>query len=227
MITYISILLGFLCLGILIYSTFLKSTNFRLISKIFCSLCFLLISITAYLNNPVNLTYFYLIFIGLLFSFLGDIFLGIKKSEPKFNYILFMLGIISFSVTHIFYSICFINLSTFHIRDIIFAIFLTFIIIASLKYNKKIDFRNLIIPCTVYGFLISFMVCKSISLISLTSTNTLALSLIIVGAILFIIPDYLLSFVMFYKNCPKSISRLNLLCYYVGQFLIALSILYI
>ena len=87
MITYISILLGFLCLGILIYSTFLKSTNFRLISKIFCSLCFLLISITAYLNNPVNLTYFYLIFIGLLFSFLGDIFLGIKKSEPKFNYI--------------------------------------------------------------------------------------------------------------------------------------------
>ena len=91
MITYISILLGFLCLGILIYSIFLKSTNFRLISKIFCSLCFLLISITAYLNNPVNLTYFYLIFIGLLFSFLGDIFLGIKKSEPKFNYILFML----------------------------------------------------------------------------------------------------------------------------------------
>ena len=90
MITYIPILLGFLCLGILIYSTFLKSTNFRLISKIFCSLCFLLISITAYLNNPVNLTYFYLIFIGLLFSFLGDIFLGIKKSEPKFNYILFM-----------------------------------------------------------------------------------------------------------------------------------------
>ena len=109
--------------------------------------------------------------------------------------------------------------------SIIFAIFLTFIIIASLKYNKKIDFRNLIIPCTVYGFLISFMVCKSISLISLTSTNTLALSLIIVGA--FIASDYLLSFVMFYKNCPKSISRLNLLCYYVGQFLIALSILYI
>lgn len=122
MITYISILLGFLCLGILIYSTFLKSTNFRLISKIFCSLCFLLISITAYLNNPVNLTYFYLIFIGLLFSFLGDIFLGIKKSEPKFNYILFMLGIISFSVTHIFTQFALLIYLHF-ISEILFLLF--------------------------------------------------------------------------------------------------------
>lgn len=71
------------------------------------------------------------------------------------------------------------------------------------------------------------MLCKAISLITVNSLNLIAKSLVIIGATLFLISDYLLSLFLLNKNCPKFISRLNLITYYLGQILIALSILYI
>lgn len=224
---YICLLLALSCLGILIYSTFTSDYKFRLISKIFTSLCFLLIALLSYLSNANNLKYFLFIFIGLVFSFLGDILLGIKAKNSKSKNTLIILGGFNFAITHILYSLCFITLSGLHIRDFIFAIFLSFILLSTLKCNKKIDFNNSLLPISIYCLIISFMVCKAISLVTITSLNLHLLMLLILGAILFIISDYILAFVILYKDCPKYVSRLNLIFYYIGQILIALSILYI
>ena len=68
---YICLLLGLSCLGILIYFTLTSDSNFRLISKFFTSLCFLLIALFSYLSNPNNLKYFLFIFIGLILILTG------------------------------------------------------------------------------------------------------------------------------------------------------------
>lgn len=225
--SYIFVFLCLISLGILIYSNHTSIKNLRLTFKIVTSLGFLLISLSAYFNNPNNFNYFLFIFIGLLFSFLGDIFLGIKSSNLTTANILFLCGLISFSITHIFYSLSFINLSKLFFRDFLFAIMLAFILISILKCIKKINFKNMFIPVCFYGLIISFMVCTALSLVTTTYLNSLFLSLIISGSILFLISDYILSFVLFYKNYPKIISILNLITYYIAQILIALSILYI
>ena len=224
---YICLLLGLSCLGILIYFTLTSDSNFRLISKFFTSLCFLLIALFSYLSNPNNLKYFLFIFIGLIFSFLGDILLGINCKKPNSKNALLISGGISFGITHILYSLCFISISELHIRDFIFAIFLSFILLSTLKCNKKINFNKSLLPASIYCLIISFMVCKSISLITITSLNLPVIILLICGAILFLLSDYLLSFILLYKDCPKIINGFNLTAYYIGQFLIALSILYI
>ena len=198
---YICILLSLICLSILIYSTFKSDYKFRLIAKIFTSLCFLLVSLFSYLSNPINPKYFFLIFIGLIFSFIGDVLLGINTKNHNIKTNLFLSGGFAFSITHIFYSICFITLVGIHIRDFIYAIFISFILLSTLICNKKLTINKYHLPGIIYC--------------------------LIIGATLFVISDYLLSLFLLNKNCPKFISRLNLITYYLGQILIALSILYI
>lgn len=170
---YIFVFLCLLSLSILIYSTHTSIKNFRLISKTLTSLCFLLISLSAYFNNANNFNYFLLIFIGLIFSFLGDLFLGINNSNSISNNTLFLCALISFSITHIFYSLSFINLSKLFFRNFLFAIMLAFILISILKCIKKIDFKNMFIPVCFYALIISFMVCTSLSLVNITYLNNI------------------------------------------------------
>ncbi len=74
--------------------------------------------------------------------------------------------------------------------------------------------------------IISFMVSKSISLLTLFNLNSKGISLIFIGAMLFFISDIILSFIYFYKKPAKPLVALNLITYYIGQGLIALSVLY-
>ena len=110
---------------------------------------------------------------------------------------------------------------------LIYAIFISFILLSTLICNKKLTINKYHLPGIIYCLIISFMLCKAISLITVNSLNLIAKSLVIIGATLFVISDYLLSLFLLNKNCPKFISRLNLITYYLGQILIALSILYI
>lgn len=227
MSTYFFVFLNLIFLGILIYAGYTDNYRFRLISKTLCSICFLSIAISAYINNPSNLKYFLLIFIGLIFSLCGDIFLGIHTTNSKTKFNLFLIGLISFSITHILYSICFVNISSLYFKVLLFSLFLAIILFASIKLNKKIILGKITLPGAIYCFLISFMVCSSLLISTVSILNPIMISLIIIGAICFMISDYILAFVVFYNECPKIASPLNLVFYYIGQILIALSILYI
>ena len=227
MITYIFVFLYFASLSTLIYFTYTEKRNLRLISKIITSLYFLFIAISSYLINNNNFNYFILIFFGLAFSFLGDIFLGIKHISKKMSTLLFLLGILCFSLTHIFFSIEFISLSALYLKDFIISSFLSLVLMSIIISNKKIYLNNMFIPLLIYDFLISFMFCKSLSLISNPLISTISLILIISGTTLFIVSDFILAFIYFYKDCPKILKPLNSFSYYSGQLLLALSILYI
>jgi len=68
------------------------------------------------------------------------------------------------------------------------------------------------------------MVTRALSLTPLIHENFLSTILIIIGACLFFLSDLILCFIYFHKKSPSYMTALNLLCYYVGQGLIALSL---
>lgn len=215
-----------ICLCIILLFLYIKTKNLALIGKICASLVFIYLGIFSYLNNPTNFSYFILLFIGLTFSFFGDIFLILKsKSKNKPDPMLFS-GLICFVITHIFYSLAFITLGSFNLLVPICTISMFFGFTMFFKSQKNINFRNLIIFCHVYIFTICFMVCNALSLINCNLDKT-GLVLVILGALLFMLSDFIITFILFTDDSPKFIGIINLITYYTGQILIALSILYI
>ena len=206
-------------LTILIYLTYIDSKKYRVLSKIITSILFLAIAVLSYLNHNCNFSYFLFIILGLVFSLFGDVFLAFNKDNGK----MFILGLFSFCITHVFYYVAFNHLTDFSIVYFLISIAFGSVVVIGMKLMKFLDFGKLFKIIVLYTYIISFMLFKAISLYSY---HAIWSNLIIVGAILFTISDMILSFVLFYKDCPKFMESLNLATYYIGQMIIALSIGY-
>ncbi len=205
---------------------YLKTKNLYLVSKICGSSIFIYTAIFSYINNSTNFNYFILIFIALIFSFLGDVFLALKSKPLEKLDTMFFLGLTSFVITHIFYSSAFITLGSLNIFILILAVLVSLTLIIFFKSLKNFSFKNWIIPSYIYIFAISFMFCNALGLIK-CNLNKTSLLLLIVGPLLLFISDFIISFILFFKNSHKLLRPINLITYYLGQILIALSIFYI
>lgn len=205
---------------------YIKTKKLYLIMKICASSVFIYTAILSYINNPTNFNYFILIFIALIFAFLGDVFLSLKGKPLEKLDTMFFLGLASFVMTHIFYSSAFITLGSFNIFISILTVLVSLTLITFFKSLKNFDFKNGTIPSYIYIFAISFMFCNALGLIKCNLDKALLL-LLIIGPLLVFISDFIISFIFFFKNCPKFLRPVNLITYYLGQILIALSILYI
>lgn len=207
-------------LTILVYLTYIDSQKYRILAKTITSIFFIAIGLYSYLSNNCNFSYFIFIILGLLFSLFGDVFLAFNKDNGK----MFILGLSSFCITHLFYYIAFDYLTDFSIVYLLISILFGSVVIIGMKLMKFLDFGKLFNFIVLYTYIISFMLFKAISLYSY---HTIWSNMIIMGAILFTISDMILCFVLFYKDCPKFMEIINLATYYIGQMIIALSIGYI
>ena len=220
------LLLFFMTLSLisLIYFTYKPFKNLRPILKTVTSLLFIGICINGY-SSSNNFIYFILILMGLIFSLFGDIFLVFENRSKNSMGNAFIHGLLSFSITHIFFSLCFVSITSLTVYDILFTAILYIGSLFILKSIKNFDFKGVFRYISFYALLISFMFIKSISLY-LIGFNNFGVFLVIIGAFLFIVSDLILSFVYFYRDCPKFMAGLNLLVYYISQCCIALSISY-
>ena len=157
------------------------------------------------LQLKVNDKYLY---IALLFSLLGDIFLMFGGN------LYFMLGLGSFLLAHVFYILLFKNQFKFSLLSV------TPFFAATLSYfmfiKKGID-PNLLIPVSVYCLVITLMGIFAAG----RKTNKYSYNLILIGSILFIISDSLIAFNKFYQPLPAS-SFWVMSTYGLAQFLIVL-----
>lgn len=214
-------------LCIVLLFLYIKTKNLYLILKMCGSSVFIYTAILSYINNPTNLNYFILIFIALIFSFLGDVFLALKSKPLEKLDTMFLLGLTSFVITHILYSSAFITLGSLNIFIFILAVLVSLTLITFFKSLKNFSFKNGTIPSYIYIFAISFMFCNALGLIK-CNLNKTSLLLLIIGPLLLFISDFIIAFIFFLKNSPKLLlGSINLITYYLGQILIALSILYI
>lgn len=149
-------------------------------------------------------TYKNLIIIGLMFGLVGDLFL---LNKEKF----FKLGLFSFLINHIFYIAYFLKF-----KKSLNLIVLSLITLLSIVYIKilfkKIE-EKYKIPVFFYITVISVMVITCFS-----ANLNLSVKL---GAILFFISDFVLSYNKFIKKVRFS-ETLILSTYYAAQFLIAI-----
>ncbi|XRG78309.1 lysoplasmalogenase [Rossellomorea sp. GAMAL-10_SWC] len=163
----------------------------------------------AFLQIPYQSTkYRALILLGLISCMIGDGTL-----------IWFVVGLSAFLIGHLFYAAGFISgwkFSIYRVLSIIpiaiYAFFLCSNLVSSLNESGQ---ENLVIPVIAYSVAISIMVFTSIM-----AGNKWA----ILGSLLFIISDSILSWDLFVESV-KFGHELIMITYYSAQFLIAKSIL--
>lgn len=197
--------------------------------KILCSSMFLLAGIVSVFYAAEITQYKKLMLCGLALGFLGDILLHIKSKI--FN----GLGFFSFLIGHIFYIFAFdigrekdrrfITGSEIAVVCAMMAVF-AFVVILF-----KIDLKFAVIPCIIYGLVITFMTVKCFEFGSLTFVNgginsRINSLMLMCGSALFLLSDASIAPLVFddkYRhNYP--LKKFNLWTYYIGQLLIALSL---
>lgn len=153
--------------------------------------------------------------LGLFFSLVGDILLFNSGDR------MFVLGLVAFLLTHIFYLVGFKN-ELLHFTTWSF-ILTFFIYINGLRLLRRIigamrlkGFERLSVPVVVYGLAISLMLYAALSTILDPAWETSAAFLVSAGAFLFYISDLILAWNKFVS--PVRISRIvNILAYHLGQ----------
>lgn len=242
---YLFIGCGVLFLGIFLFFRDKKGSFLAIFFKTLTSLMFVFVALFSLKQIGVNTTSIVLIIIGLCFGMIGDVLLDLKvcmKSldEPKKSDLFMYLGMASFGVGHILY----ITASFLEVENLALYFYISLgiglaliigILVLSIKV-MKMNYGKFLIPSGVYGFLLASFVVFSI----FRYANVLDLKslLLMIGSIMFIVSDLILSMTYFSKEedynkkgmlNPESrfMICINHITYYVAQFLIAISILFI
>lgn len=159
-----------------------------------------------------NLSIYKLLILGgLIFSAAGDIFLMLPKER-------FLAGLVAFLIAHLFYIAGFL----IDQGSLIWWPALPVLVVTGIVgWNLKDGFGKLKVPVMIYMGVISAMVWLAWSRwCGIRGTGNL---LALCGAALFMISDLILA-VNRFKIEIKSARALDLLTYYTGQWLIALSV---
>jgi uncharacterized membrane protein YhhN len=180
---------------------------------IFKPLTTALILLIAWLGDKsFSTAYQYLILLGLLFSLSGDVFLMLPKDR-------FILGLISFLITHLFYISAFTNGMGFILTGwIVLAVLLMGIVTAVLLVPHA---GRMKLPVVFYITVILVMTWQAWERWNRMRTrNTL---LAAAGALLFLFSDSLLAWNRFRRSF-KNAEALKLGSYFAGQWMIAISV---
>lgn len=169
--------------------------------------------------------HFLLIGMGLVAGLLGDLFLEVQYFYPEQKHYQILNGMIAFSVGHLFYISAIWIMVGARFWSIILGIVMMGVIYFGSKL-MKINFGNLWFMTYLYTFIIFTMVGMSIHQAMELSFNGFSVTFMI-GAILFGISDLLLAPIYFKNETSKLFVIGNLATYYLGQGLIAISIMFL
>lgn len=156
----------------------------------------------------------YLLFMGLCFTCLGDVFLEIE----------FIVGAILFAIGHVFYFVSYCKLSKFEWKDLIYSVLIFVPSLLIILFVPIFDFGGITLQilCCVYAFVISIMVGKAIS--NYIRVKTKLNLIILIGSVLFFFSDFMLLFNVF-SDLGRIFGILCLATYYPAENLLAYSVL--
>lgn len=189
-----------------------------LLSKTIASLIFVTIGLVNLIYllkvEKVKTLASYLMFVGLCFACLGDVFLEID----------FIIGAILFAVGHIFYFISYCFIIKFSVKDLLFGAAIFVPSLCVILFVPIFNFGEVVmqILCCVYALVISLMVGKALA--NFVKEKSMLNLIILLGSILFFFSDFMLLFNVF-ADVGKIFLILCLGTYYPAEFLLAYSIL--
>lgn len=160
--------------------------------------------------------YYHLILLGLIFCLGGDVFLALP--QPK----MFLLGLVSFLVGHVFYVLSFFMMATISLWT--GGGFLATIVVSGGIYIwLKPHLGTMKGPVMAYVIVISIMVIGACSILGDTGLSQYGRIMVFIGAVSFYFSDIFVARDRFLKN--EFLNRLiGLPLYYLGQFLLAFSV---
>ena len=210
---YLIILLAVLLLTALLY--FEKQANHKAVLPIKTLLSGLFI-ITAVLEAHPLPGYFYLLLIGLIFCLGGDICLALPRER------MFLYGLISFLLGHVFYIIAFFYVA--HLNSWTwFGSGLCAVLSGGIYFWLRPHLGSMNVPVLGYVIIITLMVAGAWSVFGSVHLAWDGRLLVFVGALGFYFSDIFVARNRFIK--PEFLNRfIGLPLYYGGQFLLAFSV---
>ncbi|MFR5403384.1 MAG: lysoplasmalogenase family protein [Clostridium sp.] len=186
--------------------------------KTCASICFVLMAFFSYKRHPKDSIFFKIIFCGLIFCLFGDILITMSYI-PVF----FLLGIICFFICHLLFINGFCRKVPFNHKDILlfFIIYIPFTLFISI--NKYFSFNGYYFLVLIYSMVLTLMLSKSFSLITLEIHNKSAIYSLIISTLMFSLSDFILLFILFSPYSSSILMLLNLFTYYIGQGILALN----
>lgn len=250
MLAYIFLALGLVSLTLFCVCRDKKSSTVAICWKTLTSVFFVATAIAATVYNKEGLLVSALLMVGgLVMGLIGDITLDFKiflkglpyeKAESDADNMTY-IGMAAFAVGHILY----ITAATLRspaskltlLWSALVAIGLVACIFALSITVMKMRFGKYLIPSVLYAFLLSWFVVYSVWQTAIVGASV-ANVLLLVGAIMFIVSDLILSMTYFSKEedykkegflNPESKFMIvsNHVTYYIAQFAIAVAIMFI
>ena len=218
MIPYVLFIIMICFLFLIIYSFIFTSIYMVIFFKACASICFVLIAFFSYKRHPKDSIFFKSIFCGLIFRLFGDILITMSYI-PVF----FLLGIICFFICHLLFINGFCRKVPFNHKDILlfFIIYIPFTLFISI--NKYFSFNGYYFLVLFYSMVLTLMLSKSFSLITLEIHNKSAIYSLIISTLMFSLSDFILLFILFSPYSSSILMLLNLFTYYIGQGILALN----
>jgi hypothetical protein len=162
--------------------------------------------------------------LGLVLGLIGDLILEVQYFHETQKSEQISMGMIAFGLGHIFYILALSSYYTFSYWSLLIGILMVGIVYIGSKL-MKIDFKSLAFMSYLYTLIIFTMV--GLSVIVYINDLGQASLIFMIGAILFGVSDLLLAPIYFKAEKSKLFIIGNLATYYLGQLLIALSIVFI
>jgi uncharacterized membrane protein YhhN len=185
----------------------------KLPTKTILSCLFIL---TALLQPHSIPEYFYILLIGLIFCLVGDVFLALPQER------MFLFGLVSFLMGHIFYGVCFFTVADINpwawgggaiglaISGLVF-------------FWLRPHLGSMLVPVIAYIIVITAMVIGAFTVLGDTTLHATGRFMVFFGAVSFYVSDLFVARDRFLKTEFVN-RRIGLPLYYGGQFLFAFSI---
>ena len=210
-----------LCLAALFMWTE-KKENYMgaVILKGLASLCFVLVGVMA--GNGGQLAK--LIVTGLLLGCIADVLLNLRWVFPKKGQIIFLVGILVFLGGHVVYLAAVLPMADNWAVCVVVGVVLTALLMKWIfsKITAKKAFK-------IFGvfYLGAIMLLNCVAVSNLMTAPSAFTGLFAAGALLFLISDIVLILNTFGQKSKFSLRVTNLSLYYIGQLLIAWSMLFV
>jgi len=223
-----------LLLWVYLFSPLCTTAKRSLAAKCMCSAGFILIAVcAAVLNKGGNRPFALLMIIGLCFSFFGDLFLGIGTKG-----FYFVLGLLSFSVTHLFYIAAvtvagrrfFERQRFWSPLEFLPVAAAMLILAAAIKWKLSFENKTVMVLVAAYSFILFTMLSKTLffsaRLLMKDTVNSIpAAALLGGGTALFVLSDFILLLSLFGGKDTRLMKNFNLITYFAAQVMLACSII--
>ena len=222
----IMIILLVLCLifvSTFLYQEYKEKFVSAAILKGLASLCFVILGIIN--SNGSSLAK--LIVSGLIFGFVADILLNLRHVFKEKGKLVFLVGILVFLIGHIIYLVAVIPLTNNILSCIVLAVVLTALLMMWIFTKITAEKAFKIFGIVYIGAIVLLNVVAISNMLLIPNFNLKFTKIFALGAALFLISDIVLILNTFGPESKESFRITNIGLYYIGQMLIATSLLFL